>query len=112
MISDKIKLTAKDILEKEFKTGMRGYQQEEVDKFLDMIIKDYEAFHKEIEQLQQQNARLKQEVEQQKLAASQNQVTQPVSAPTPQPMYNNTNTDILKRLSNLEKAVFGSKLYE
>ena len=27
MISDKIKLTAKDILEKEFKTGMRGYQQ-------------------------------------------------------------------------------------
>ncbi len=39
MISDKIKLTAKDILEKEFKTGMRGYQQEEVDKFLDMIIK-------------------------------------------------------------------------
>ena len=24
MISDKIKLTAKDILEKEFKTGMRG----------------------------------------------------------------------------------------
>ena len=51
MISDKIKLTAKDILEKEFKTGMRGYQQEEVDKFLDMIIKDYEAFHKEFEQL-------------------------------------------------------------
>ena len=47
MISDKIKLTAKDILEKEFKTGMRGYQQE-VDKFLDMIIKDYEAFHKSL----------------------------------------------------------------
>ena len=82
MISDKIKLTAKDILEKEFKTGMRGYQQEEVDKFLDLIIKDYEAFHKEVEQLKQQ------------------------------PVYNNTNTDILKRLSNLEKAVFGSKLYE
>ncbi|CAM4101256.1 cell division protein GpsB [Bacillus manliponensis] len=112
MISDKIKLTAKDILEKEFKIGMRGYQQEEVDKFLDTIIKDYEAFHKEIEQLQQQNARLKQEVEQQKAVATQNQVVQPVATPAPQPMYNNTNTDILKRLSNLEKAVFGSKLYE
>ena len=102
MISDKIKLTAKDILEKEFKTGMRGYQQEEVDKFLDMIIKDYEAFHKEFEQLKQQNARLKRELEEQKLVATQ----------VPQPVYNNTNTDILKRLSNLEKAVFGSKLYE
>ncbi|MEI4830528.1 cell division regulator GpsB [Bacillus sp. FJAT-53711] len=115
MISDKIKLTAKDILEKEFKTGMRGYQQEEVDKFLDMIIKDYEAFHKEIEQLQQQNSRLKQDLEQQKAMAQQVQsqpVPTPAPVPTPQPVYNNTNTDILKRLSNLEKAVFGSKLYE
>ncbi|PFJ12122.1 cell division regulator GpsB [Bacillus cereus] len=111
MISDKIKLTAKDILEKEFKTGMRGYQQEEVDKFLDMIIKDYEAFHKEFEQLKQQNARLKRELEEQKLAATKIS-QQPVQTPVTQPVYNNTNTDILKRLSNLEKAVFGSKLYE
>ncbi|MEI4800831.1 cell division regulator GpsB [Bacillus sp. NPDC077411] len=113
MISDKIKLTAKDILEKEFKTGMRGYQQEEVDKFLDLIIKDYEAFHKEVEQLKQQNARLQQELEEQKQKALSVQV-QPTPSPisTPQPVYNNTNTDILKRLSNLEKAVFGSKLYE
>ncbi|MBL2032385.1 cell division regulator GpsB, partial [Klebsiella pneumoniae] len=37
---------------------------------------------------------------------------QPVQTPVAQPVYNNTNTDILKRLSNLEKAVFGSKLYE
>ncbi|PKS15165.1 cell division regulator GpsB [Bacillus sp. BI3] len=116
MISDKIKLTAKDILEKEFKTGMRGYQQEEVDKFLDMIIKDYEAFHKEFEQLKQQNARLKRELEEQKLAVTQvpqQPVQTPVAQPpVAQPVYNNTNTDILKRLSNLEKAVFGSKLYE
>ncbi|WP_242217465.1 cell division regulator GpsB [Bacillus cereus group sp. BfR-BA-01380] len=113
MISDKIKLTAKDILEKEFKTGMRGYQQEEVDKFLDLIIKDYEAFHKEVEQLKQQNARLQQELEEQKQKAL-NVPVQPAPSPiaTPQPVYNNTNTDILKRLSNLEKAVFGSKLYE
>lgn len=111
MISDKIKLTAKDILEKEFKTGMRGYQQEEVDKFLDMIIKDYEAFHKEFEQLKQQNARLKRELEEQKVAATQVQ-QQPAPTPVAQSVYNNKNTDILKRLSNLEKAVFGSKLYE
>ncbi|MFC8575250.1 DivIVA domain-containing protein, partial [Heyndrickxia sporothermodurans] len=43
MLSDKVKLTAKDILEKEFKTAVRGYKQEEVDKFLDFIIKDYET---------------------------------------------------------------------
>ena len=62
MLSDKIKLTAKDILEKEFKTGMRGYKPEDVDKFLDFVIKDYEIFHQEIEELQQENMRLKKQV--------------------------------------------------
>ncbi|MCY8455285.1 DivIVA domain-containing protein, partial [Bacillus spizizenii] len=47
MLADKVKLSAKEILEKEFKTGVRGYKQEDVDKFLDMIIKDYETFHQE-----------------------------------------------------------------
>lgn len=49
MLADKVKLSAKEILEKEFKTGVRGYKQEEVDKFLDMVIKDYETFNQEIE---------------------------------------------------------------
>ncbi|MCQ6273927.1 cell division regulator GpsB [Bacillus sp. V3B] len=101
MLSDKVKLTAKDILEKEFKTAMRGYKPEDVDKFLDYIIKDYETFHQEIEELQQENMRLKKQVED---AAKRPQM-QTQTAGT-------TNFDILKRLSNLEKHVFGSKLYE
>ncbi|MDQ0161593.1 cell division regulator GpsB [Bacillus alveayuensis] len=99
MISDKLKLTAKEILEKEFKTSLRGYNQEEVDKFLDMIIKDYETFHQEIEELQKENLRLKKQLEDAYKKQNQTQV-------------NTTNFDILKRLSNLEKHVFGSKLYE
>lgn len=99
MLADKIKLTAKDILEKEFKTSVRGYKQEDVDKFLDYIIKDYEVFQQEIEDLQQENIRLKKQLED----ASRRQPTQ-----TP----GTTNFDILKRLSNLEKHVFGNKLYD
>jgi DivIVA domain-containing protein len=101
MLSDKVKLTAKDILEKEFKTGMRGYKPEDVDKFLDLVIKDYEIFHQEIEELQKENMRLKKQVED----ASRRPTPTVQSAGT-------TNFDILKRLSNLEKHVFGSKLYE
>ncbi|TCP31534.1 DivIVA domain-containing protein [Scopulibacillus darangshiensis] len=91
--------TSQDILDKEFKTGLRGYQPEEVDKFLDDIIKDYQAFNKEISRLQQENQRLKQDMsspkpEQRRPLATQGQ----------------TNYDILKRLSNLEKHVFGSRL--
>lgn len=103
MLSDKIKLTAKDILEKDFKTAMRGYKPEDVDQFLDLIIKDYEAFHQEIEDLKQENLKLRKQADD----VSRRQ-SQPATSVTP----GTTNFDILKRLSNLEKHVFGSKLYD
>ena len=40
-MKDRISLTMQDILEKEFKIDARGYRLQEVDKFLDVIIKDY-----------------------------------------------------------------------
>src|SRR4051812_36602887 len=103
MLSDKIKLTAKDILEKDFKTAMRGYKPEDVDQFLDLIIKDYEAFHQEIEDLKQENLKLKKQSE---------SVTTRTAPPAPSANPGTTNFDILKRLSNLEKHVFGNKLFD
>ena len=41
MYDDKRFLTPKEILEKDFKIDARGYRPQEVDQFLDMIIKDY-----------------------------------------------------------------------
>jgi len=68
MYQDRILLTCKDILEKEFKIDTRGYRPQEVDKFLDAVIRDYEEFAliiKEVEnekkELQEENIRLKQE---------------------------------------------------
>ncbi|WP_106497443.1 cell division regulator GpsB [Lentibacillus sp. Marseille-P4043] len=90
-----IQLSGKDILEKNFKTAMRGYNQEEVDEFLDSIIQDYEAFQQEIEKLQQENERLRKQTDQSRTRSQ---------APNHQ-----VNYDILKRLSNLEKTVFGKK---
>ena len=51
-MNDRILLTTKDILEKDFKIDTRGYRPQEVDKFLDIIIRDYEemnAIMKELE---------------------------------------------------------------
>jgi len=104
MLSDKIKLTAKDILEKDFKTSVRGYKPEDVDKFLDLIIKDYETFHQTIEDLQHEIMRLKKQADDSSSYRRQ-QPSQPL-----QPTTGTTNFDILKRLSNFEKHVFGSKL--
>ncbi len=97
----------KDILDKKFKNKVRGYDPDEVDEFLDGIIRDYEAFTNEID-------RLKEEM-QSCLAGSieltkQLSVSKNVSAQTPQTNAAATNYDILKRLSNLERHVFGSKL--
>lgn len=93
------KLTPKDILEKDFKVGLRGYNPDEVDQFLDMVIKDYEIFMNEIQRLKQENQKLKQD--------SVQRTTEPRR---PLSSQGQTNYDILKRLSNLEKHVFGSRL--
>lgn len=91
-------LNGKDILEKNFKTAMRGYNQEEVDEFLDVIIQDYEYFQEEITRLQQENDRLRKQSDQTRVR--------------PNTSNHQVNYDILKRLSNLEKAVFGKKFEE
>ncbi|HFM5802335.1 TPA: cell division regulator GpsB [Enterococcus faecium] len=98
----------KDILQQEFKTKMRGYDPVEVDEFLDNIIKDYETYSKELLALQEENDRLSAKVAQlsKTQGAAQTRVQQteePKSAAV-------TNFDILKRLSNLEREVFGKKL--
>lgn len=99
-----------DILQKEFKTKMRGYDPTEVDQFLDGIIKDYETFANEISQLKSENDRLAQA----RPTNPQNNFQQrqknnrlrqkPAMTATAEA---STNYDILKRVSNLEKRVFG-----
>jgi len=93
-----IRLTSKDILEKDFKISMRGYNQIEVDEFLDMIIKDYEAFNQEIEKLKLENERLRKQTEQVRTRPAQTS--------------HQVNYDVLKRLSNLEKEVFGKRFVD
>ncbi|MDP4097414.1 DivIVA domain-containing protein [Paenibacillus sp. P96] len=46
-----IQLDALSIHQKQFKTKMRGYDPDEVDAFLDEIIKDYERFYANIADL-------------------------------------------------------------
>ncbi|MGO3836959.1 MAG: cell division regulator GpsB [Vagococcus sp.] len=102
----KLVYSARDILQKEFKTKVRGYDPIEVDEFLDNVIKDYEAYNQELLTLREENHRLVNKVDQ----LTQNQATlSRMKQETPKTAAV-TNFDILKRLSNLEKHVFGSKL--
>ncbi|WP_127848170.1 cell division regulator GpsB [Lacticaseibacillus hulanensis] len=97
----------KDILNKQFKTKMRGYDPDEVDEYLDSIIKDYEAYATEIDRLNDERARLISRVDELNKQLTVAKGTASTAAPTSTAA---TNYDILKRLSNLERHVFGSKL--
>lgn len=52
-----------DIQEKTFGKGVRGYREEEVDKFLDEVMVDYEHIIDELRQTQEENSRLVAELE-------------------------------------------------
>ena len=106
MYHDKIALTMQNILEKEFKVDARGYRMQEVDQFLDIIIRDYNEYNNIIKELidekkslEDDNANLKQEVRDLKstinsLKNSEKEIT---------------NVDLLRRISQLEKIILGKE---
>ena len=106
MYQNKITLMPQDILEKDFKIDTRGYRLKEVDQFLDIIIGDYEQFLEIINNLEKEKAdllgeimNLKQEIRNMKMNAE--------IARTNSDMPEVTNVDLLRRLSKLEKMVYG-----
>ncbi len=105
MYESKRFLNARAILDKDFKVDPRGYRPQEVDEFLDFVIKDYVDFENtekrlksEIKALEEDNAKLKAEIRNLKasleIAGSSKSVT---------------NVDLLKRISDLEKVVYGEE---
>ena len=110
MYQEQFNLSSKDILEKEFKIDTRGYRLKEVDQYLDLIISDYETFFKilkdkdkekeelldEIMSLKQENRNLKTSLEIAKTSEDESEGNRGTS-----------NVDILKRVSQLEKIVYG-----
>ena len=106
MYHDKIALTMQNILEKEFKVDARGYRMQEVDQFLDIIIRDYNEYNNIINGLINEkklialeNADLKQEIRDLKstidtLKSGEKEIT---------------NVDLLRRISQLEKIILGKE---
>ena len=98
-------LTSQDILDKEFKIDTRGYRPQEVDKFLDIVIRDYDEFNSCIKEMDENNKTLMEE----NLCLKQQVRNLTMKLETIENNSNNgTNTaDVLRRLSNLEKIIYG-----
>ena len=103
----KISLTPQDIYEKEFKIDVKGFSVKEVDSFLDQIMDDYKAFGEiirnyelEKEQYLKEIMNLKQELRNVKMSID-------IAKDGKKEV---TNLDVLRRISNLEKIVYGKEL--
>ena len=105
-MKDRITLTMQDILEKEFKIDARGFRPQEVDKFLDIIIKDYNEYNNIIRGLEkdkklllEENKLLRNEVRNLKSSIDAAKIGEKEI----------TNVDLLRRISQLEKIILGKE---
>lgn len=106
MNNDKIALTMQEILEKEFKIDARGYRMQEVDQFLDIIIRDYNEYNNMIKKLSEENSRLADEnTSLKKEVRSLKSSIETVKGGEKEI----TNVDLLRRISNLEKIILGKE---
>lgn len=104
MIQNKISLTPQDILEKDFKIDTRGYRLKEVDQFLDEIIGDYEQFYDMIKTLEKEKEDLLKEIMNLKQELRNVKMSIDIAKTEDKEI---TNLDIIRRVSNLEKIVYG-----
>lgn len=116
-----VKLSAQDILKKQFRSKVKGYDPDEVDAYLDQVISDYETFHQIIEDLYGQIGTLQRQLmdakkQSAKVATTE---TEEVKTYTPtkrrKPVFNtedenqgeiSTNMAIIQRISTLERKVY------
>lgn len=117
-----IKLTPENILKKQFRAKMKGYDQEEVDAYLDQIISDYENYEKIVTDLQKKINDLNQQLVQAKKAQVGTSVAieeddvktyNPSKTAITNDDYNEddsneitTNVAMIQRISTLERKVY------
>lgn len=115
-----ITLTPLQIHEKEFGYSLRGYNIEEVDLYLDRIIKDYEAFERIVQEMQNYIKDLQEEIaakpKVQAIPTEQATFNARPAAPQAAPSSTNSNLhanqsqsveSLLQRIRDLEIYCFG-----
>jgi len=110
-MEEKLILTPKDILEKQFEKDVKGYNPEEVDDFLDEIIKDYQTFkqfqndyQEYISSLEVTIKKLKEQIRE--LEIKNSQLNTRVSVIKDGNNVTNENIGLLNRIDALEKALY------
>lgn len=107
-MEQKVQLSPKRIIAKGFKVDFKGYNADEVDHYLDTIVKDYEAFAALLNASYDRIDQLEAKIMEQKEVIAKLEKDKTLQDDNIHAMEDNisSNVDILKRLSLLEKVVF------
>ena len=106
MFNDRITLSSAEIFEKEFKIDARGYRLQEVDKFLDIVIHDYNEYNSIIKELAINNNKLSEENEELKTEIRNLKSDMEALKYSEKEI---TNVDLIRRVSQLEKIILGKE---
>ena len=105
-MKNEVVLNPETLLNWDFKIDARGYRPQEVDKALDIVISDYKAYDRKVAALQKKIEEQNKEILDLKhQLRSANESMQLIKNSEKEV----TNLDIIRRVSQLEKMVFGDK---
>ena len=90
----------------EFKVDARGYRPQEVDKVLDMVISDYYAYERLIKERNSQIESLNNEILELKHKLRNAKANMEIVKKNEREV---TNVDLLRRISELEKIIYGKE---
>ncbi len=106
-MENRCNLDVQTILDTEFHVDFKGYSSIEVDKFLDMVIEDYQIYDQKIADMKEQF--LMQERSIASLKAKIIELEGKAKALEDVESVNPSQLDLLKRISKLEQEVYKNK---
>lgn len=109
MKADEILLTQDMLYNWDFKMDARGYRPQEVDKVLDMVISDYQTFYKKIKEKDEQIESMTAEILELKHKLRNAKANMDIFKNSSREV---TNIDLLRRISQLEKIIYGKDVGE
>ena len=104
---EQLTLSPEEILDKEFKVDFKGYSAKVVDDFLDSVLEDYQIMEENMQELLDENAKLKEQVKQ--LTAKNIELEGKKMAFDLSNTTSYSSVDVLKRISRLEEIVYNNK---
>ena len=105
-MKNEVVLTPETLLNWDFKIDARGYRPQEVDKALDIVISDYKAYDRKVKALEAKIEELNEEILDLKHKLRTANEREEILKSSDKEI---TNVDLLKRISNLEKIIYGKK---